>query len=180
MTAHAHAGAYPALHRFGLWMFIISEAFLFAVLLASRFVLAGFDRPEGVNLLLGAVLTLLLLASSRAVVAAERSHRDGDHLRVLRSLGIAIGLAIAFLVLVGIEWSAGFSEFPPSTPYGSVFYLITGTHALHLLSGAVVLGLLYLQGRRGTLDGWKLRGGGMYWHFVDVVWLTVFTTLYLL
>lgn len=180
MTTHAHAHNYPAVHRYGLWMFIISEAFLFAVLLATRFALAGFERPEGVNILLGIALTVILVSSSRVVIRAERALEHGDHRRARAWLGVAIGLAAAFLVLVGIEWAAGFTEFPASTPYGSVFYLITGTHALHLFSGAVVLAFLAIQAGKEKLDSWKLGAGALYWHFVDVVWLTVFTTLYLL
>lgn len=185
MTAASHAEHhdYPALHRYGLWLFIASEAFLFGVLLAVRFAVAGLETPEAVSQLLGVVLTALLLTSSYFVHRAEVAHRTGAGGGVRTNLWVAVALGFVFVVLVGIEWSAGFAEFPASTPYGSAFYLITGTHALHVLSGMLALAALAIQAARGALPaqaGWKLAAGARYWHFIDFVWLTVFTTLYLL
>lgn len=185
MTAHAaaHHPPYGELHGYGLRLFIASEAFLFLILFAVRFFLLGFEKAEAVNLLLGVVLTLLLLgatwSSHRALKAAEAGDRGGFQGQLL----LTMALGVIFLALVVVEWSAGFREFPVSTPYGAVFYLITGTHSLHLLIGLFVLASLHLQSRRGGLgesELWKVRGGVAYWQFVDVVWLFVFTVLYVL
>ncbi len=183
MTAHAHAGSYRDLHRYGLWLFIISEAFLFAILLAVRFLVAGLDKPEALNIPLGLVLTAILLSSSYTLHRGDKAAASGDGAGLRLGLLLTIGLGLLFLVVVGFEWSAGLAEFPPSTVYGSAFYLITGAHALHLLSGLLVLVSLYIQSSRGAIDDanlWKVEAGSLYWHFVDVVWLSVFATLYLL
>ncbi len=183
MNVAAEHHDYPSLHSYGLWLFIASEAFLFAVLFAVRFALVGLETPEAVSKVLGLVLTVILLTSSyfahKAEIALEREETGG----VVANLLIASALGLIFLVIVGFEWSAGFAEFPASTPYGSVFYLITGTHALHLFTGILVLVPLAVQAARGRLNAetaWKLKGGVRYWHFVDGIWLTVFTVLYLL
>ncbi len=174
---------YPSLHSYGLWLFIASEAFLFGILFAIRFALVGMETPEAVNKGLGLVLTVILLSSSyfahRAETALDRSNNGG----VITNLVVASVLGLLFLGIVAVEWAAGFTEFPASTPYGSVFYLITGTHALHLFIGILVLVPLAVQASRDRLAGensWRLRGGVRYWHFVDGIWLTVFTVLYLL
>jgi len=182
-VAAAEHHDYPSLHSYGLWLFIASEAFLFGIMFAIRFALVGLETPEAVSKGLGLLLTVILLTSSyfahRAEGALERNDKGG----IVSNLLVASALGLVFLVLVGIEWAAGFTEFPASTPYGSVFYLITGTHALHLFAGILVLIPLAVQAARGRLTtetGWKLRGGVRYWHFVDGIWLTVFTVLYLL
>ncbi len=184
MTAHAHAHpGYRELHRYGLWLFIASEAFLFAVLLAIRFFFTGLEKPEALNIPLGIVLTVILVSSSFTLHRGEKAAAAGDQAGLRLGLLLTMGLGVVFLVVVGFEWAAGFAEFPASTPYGAVFYLITGSHALHLLSGLLVLYSLYLQNKRGVLDEanrWKLEAGALYWHFIDVIWLSVFTTLYVL
>lgn len=182
-AAHAEHLDYPDLHSYGLWLFIASEAFLFGVLFAVRFAVAGLETPEAVSQILGLVLTGLLLSSSLFVHRAEQAQREGSPGRVQANLWVAAALGLGFLILVGVEWAAGFTEFPLSTPYGSAFYLITGTHALHLLIGMLVLAALAIQSARKSLTSsasWKLAAGARYWHFVDLIWLTVFTTLYLL
>ncbi|HHC07988.1 MAG TPA: heme-copper oxidase subunit III [Actinobacteria bacterium] len=185
MTVHgaAHHPPYAELHRFGLRLFIASEAFLFGVLFAARFYLLGFERAEAVNVTLGVVLTIILLTATWSSHRAAAAARAGDRGAMQGQLLLTMALGVLFLALVVVEWSAGFREFPISTPYGSIFYLITGTHSLHLLIGLFVLASLFLQARRGRLgegDVWKVEGGVAYWQFVDVVWLFVFTILYVL
>lgn len=184
MTAHTHVPHnYREIQRYGLWMFIISEAFLFAILLVIRFIFTGLERPDALSIPLGLLLTAILLSSSYTLHRGEKAAAAGDQVGLRAGLLLTIGLGILFLVIVGFEWSAGFEEFPTSTPYGSIFFLITGAHALHLVSGLLVLGSLYIQSKEGALDestSWKTEAGAKYWHFVDVIWLTVFTTLYVL
>ncbi|MDQ7029252.1 MAG: cytochrome c oxidase subunit 3 [Ardenticatenia bacterium] len=183
--AAVYEGGYTRfqMNRMGLWFFIISEAFMFLALHFYRFMALGTERPEEVNVLLGGVLTVILLASSVTAHRAEQAIARGDTEGLQRGLLATIGLGVLFLVLVAYEWSIAFTEFPPSTPYGSIFYLTTGTHALHLLSGIGVLALVYKAAKRGAFTAeshWGVHGGVLYWHFVDVVWLSVFTVLYLL
>jgi len=190
VRAEAHVGAAHVedrghrlgTNRLGLLLFMASEAFLFLVLLTSRFVLAGTTRPAEVNRVLGAFMTLILLSSSVTAGAAERSVLRGSRAAFLSSILATMVLGAAFLVLVGVEWTSANASFGPDSPYGSVFFLITGMHALHLLSGLVLLALVYAGGRRDEFspeDHWDVQATVWYWHFVDIVWLSVFTTLYL-
>ncbi len=188
MSHHATAvyeGGYTRLqiNKMGLWFFIISEAFMFLALHMYRFLALGTFKPDEVNVLLGLVLTAILLASSIFASRAEAAIARGDQAGLQRGLLITMGLGVLFLILVAYEWSVAFAHFPPSTPFGSTFFLTTGMHALHLLSGLVILFLVYLAARRGAFSAdnhWGVYAGVLYWHFVDVVWLSVFTSLYLL
>lgn len=189
MAATAHTGVHYErysrlqINRMGIWFFLASEAFLFLALLSSRFLLLGTYRPAEVNLPIGVILTLILLASSGTAHRAEQAIARGDGGGLLRWLLVTMGLGVLFLLIVVYEWAIAFAHFPPSTPYGTAFFTLTGMHGAHLLSGVIILFLVYLAGRRGcfTPDNyWGVEGAVLYWHFVDVVWLSVFTTLYIL
>ena len=186
MTAHAEVAGhtpYPELQRYGLRLFIASEAFLFFVLFSARFYLLGFDKPEELNIVLGLVLTAILMAASYFAHGASKAADSGDMKQLRTQLLITIGLGATFIAIVAYEWNAAFVEFPMGTPYGSMFFLITGVHVLHLFIGMLVLGSLVIQTKRGAITSsttWKVHGGVTYWQFVDVVWLTVFTVLYVL
>lgn len=171
-----------AVNRFGLRLFIASESMLFAALVASRFYLAGFERPEGVNLGLGVALTVILLGSSWLGYRGLATIRRGDRGAAARRLGGAILLGLAFLVGVGVEWAT--AEFSIGTAYGTAFFATTGLHAAHLASGIVVLATLVNLLRLGRFDAdshWGVAAGVTYWTFVDAVWvLAIFPSLYLL
>ncbi len=188
MSGHSHEAVYEGgytrlqINRMGLWFFIISEAFLFLALHAYRLLALGTFKPENLNITLAGVMTIVLLLSSLTVHRAEKAIAHGDTRGLLRYLLLTMGLGVAFLALMGYEWSIAFREINPSSPYGSIFFLTTGSHALHLLSGLFILALVYLAARRGAYqpeDHWGVTAGALYWHFVDVVWLSVFLILYL-
>ncbi len=184
MSTHAlpHARAQRlALNRLGLWLFILSEAMIFAALLAARFSLQGVNRPESLNQPIGLTITSLLLLSSLTAYRAERLAETGDRRGFLSHTLLTILLGIVFLVGVGIEWSQAFLHFPPSSPFGTVFFAMTGMHAFHVLSGVLILALVYLNGRRGAYDDnpWGVEAAAKYWHFVDVVWVFFYPALYL-
>lgn len=188
MSAVAHPGGHYErysrlqINRIGLWFFLASEAFLFAALLSARFLILGTFRPAAVNIGLGVVLTIILLASSGTAHWAETSIARGNQVGLERGLLATIALGLLFLALVVYEWSLGFTHFPPATPYGGLFFTITGMHAAHLLSGVVMLALVYLNARKGGFtpeSHWGVEGVIKYWHLVDGVWLSVFITLYL-
>lgn len=170
------------INRSGLWLFFVSESFLFAALLSSRYHLLGVDRPAELNQPLGLVITLILLLSSLTAYRAETSIAHGDPPRFLRNTLATLALGLLFLIGVGIEWTQAFVHFPPQDLYGTVFFSLTGMHALHVLSGLLLLALLYLNGRRGRYSAenyWGAEGVVKYWHFVDVVWVFIYPTLYL-
>lgn len=172
-----------AINRIGLWLFILSESFLFGALLSSRYFLGGLDVPEGVNQPLGLVLTSVLLLSSLSAYRAEASAAHGNQRRFDLNILATIGLGLLFLVGVGVEWNEAFSHFPPHSGYGTIFFTTTGIHAFHVLSGLIALTIVYALGRGGRFTSgsgyWGVEGTVKYWHFVDVAWVFIYPTLYL-
>mgnify|MGYP001615643389 CR=1 FL=1 len=168
--------------RLGLWLFMLSESIIFLTLLSSRFYMQGVFRPAEVNQLLGLGITLVLLVSSFFANRAELAIASGDKAGFNLNILVTIFLGLAFLVgVVTVEWPEAMHFAPPSTGYGTVFFAITGMHAFHVLTGLIILLLVFIQGQRGKLveDHWSAEGGIIYWHFVDIVWVFVYPVLYL-
>ncbi|MDX1600509.1 MAG: cytochrome c oxidase subunit 3 [Anaerolineales bacterium] len=170
------------INRLGLWLFIISEATIFAALLWMRFDLQGVHVPEHLNQTIGLVITSLLLVSSLTAYRAEVSHASGDRQGLLRNTLLTLVLGGVFLLGVAFEWTEAFRAFPPDGGFGSVFFLMTGMHAFHVLTGLLMLLLLYGVARDGNLpaDHWGPEAVVKYWHFVDVVWVFFYPAIYLL
>lgn len=192
MTAVAHeprstaAGSGRDVARWGLFTLIATEGALFAYLLASYFyvgVLHGTWPTTGApELTIAAPNTVILLASSGTVWWAERGGRMGDERRLRLGLLLTLLLGGLFLALQVVEYAHA-RVTPRTDAYGSLFFTITGMHGAH-----VVVGLLILLHTAARAVAGHFRGGGhrlavsnaaLYWHFVDVVWLFVFTSLYI-
>ncbi len=168
------------LNQLGLWLFFLSESFLFAALLAARFYLTGTDRPEHLNQVLGLIITSILLLSSLTAYRAEAAMAEGDRAGFLRNLLATIILGAVFVVGVGFEW--GTAEFSRHEPYGTSFFSMTGLHASHVISGVAMMMLVYWLGARGHFSAdsyWGVEATIKYWHFVDVVWVFFYPALYL-
>ncbi len=182
-VAVAHTHSRLEINRLGLWLFIISETFLFGALISSRYFLHRLDVPDEVDQNLGLILTAVLLLSSLSAYRAETFAAHGDQIGYQWNLLATIGLGLLFLVGVGFEWNAAFDHFPPNTGYGTIFFTTTGIHAFHVLSGLIALSLVFLLGRRGRFTSgngyWGVEGSVKYWHFVDVAWVFIYPTLYL-
>jgi cytochrome c oxidase subunit III len=168
--------------RLGLWLFIISDAFVFGALLVSRFYLLGNTRPH-LEQWLGLVVTVVLLVSSFFMNRAEVSLSLGDQKGFLRSTLITIILGVAFLIgVVGVEWQL--APFGASDgAEGAIFYMMTGMHAFHVLTGVIFLLMVYRNGRRGRYTAerhFAVEAAANYWHFVDVVWIFFYPALYLI
>jgi cytochrome c oxidase subunit 3 len=169
-------------NRLGLWLFIISDSFMFGGLLVTRYYLLGGQRPE-LNQVLGLVVTSVLLVSSFFMNRAETSIAYGDRRGFLISTMITMLLGIGFLVgVVGFEWrTAPFG--PGDGPQGSIFYMLTGMHAFHVLTGVLFLAIVLRNGLRGLYSAerhWAVEACANYWHFVDVVWIFFYPSLYLI
>ena len=170
----------------GVWTAIGTEGALFAYLLFSYFYLAAQSTspwpPNGMPALgLTSINTLVLLASSGFVIVAERSIRTGRVRSTLICLMVALLLGCAFASIQAVEWSHQKFNLT-SHAYGSLYFTITGFHMAHVLVGLVVLATLLAWTALGKFDKTRyapLSIGGLYWHFVDVVWIAVFCTLYL-
>jgi len=168
-------------NRLGLWLFFVSEAFLFGGLLVARFYLWGNTRPD-LDQMLGLTITSILLLSSFFMNRAEMAIAHDDRRNFLVSLVVTALLGIAFLVgVVGFEWGGHIR--PTDGAYGAVLYGMTGMHALHVLSGVVFIGIVFFNGLRGHFSAerhWGVEACAIYWHYVDLVWVFFYPAIYLM
>jgi cytochrome c oxidase subunit 3 len=172
-------------NRLGLWLFLLSDSFVFGGLLVSRFNLLGLERPH-LNQLLGLAVTAVLLLSSFFMNRAETSMAHGDTKGFLNGILITILLGTGFLLgVVGVEWRLAAAEGLTASKnvVGGIFYMMTGMHAFHVLTGVIFLGLVYRNGRNGYFtkeQHWGVEAAAVYWHFVDLVWIFFYPALYLI
>jgi cytochrome c oxidase subunit III len=181
-TDHHNEAWKLATNRMGFWLFILSDAFLFAGLLVTRFNLLGLTRPD-LNQYLGVLVTAVLLASSFFMNRGETLMARGDQKGFLISTAITLLLGVGFLAgVVGVEWrDAPFSA--GDSAYSAVFFMMTGMHAFHVLTGVIFLGVILNNGRRGIYTAenhWAVEAATVYWHFIDVVWIFFYPALYLI
>ena len=179
----------PSHVRLGVLLFIVSEAMLFGGFFAAYFALRGaaatwpptpeLERPE---LPLAAFNTLLLIASSvtlqRGVGAVRRNDRRG----AARLITITLALGAAFLAIQLVEFSRNSFGIGDGV-FGSTFYTLTGFHGAHVAVGLLAIAALARRARRGLLTPESepaVDAISYYWHFVDAVWIVLFTTVYVL
>jgi heme/copper-type cytochrome/quinol oxidase subunit 3 len=172
--------------RFGVWLFLVSEAMFFAALISAYLVLrAGspnFGGPgAALGLVQGGCATLALVTSSACAWRALVLARDGaGQGRVSTWILGTLAFGAAFLMIQGLEYRALFARglSPRSSLYWSCFFVLTALHALHVLGG-----LAWLAGARRGIDGGtralRIELAVLYWQLVDVVWLALFALLYL-
>jgi len=171
------------INRLGLWLFLVSDASFFIALLSSRFFVVGTSTPEHVDQLLGLGLTILLLLSSLTAYKAEAAFEHGDIPGAKNMLLATIGMGILFVFGVGFEWHEAFKHFPPSTGFGTVLFTLTGVHVTHVVTGVLTLGFVFFRIRNTTEIGdnqFAVEGAVKWWHFVDVAWVFIYPTLYLI
>jgi len=175
-------------NRMGLWLFFISEAFLFGGLLVTRFYLWGNTRPE-LDQMIGLIVTGVLLLSSFSMNLAETAMEHGDRKLFLRGLVATAVLGLIFLIGVMVfEWGLFPALYeghlkPGDNVYGAVVFAMTGMHALHVISGIIFIGIVWNIGRKGGFSPdrhWGVESCAIYWHYVDVVWIFFYPALYLI
>ena len=168
-------------NRLGLWLFFVSEAFLFGGLLVARFVLWGNTRPA-LDQTLGLGITAILLLSSYFMNRAETAIAHDDRKTFLESLMVTALLGTIFLIgVVGFEWGGHIK--PWHGAFGAVLYGMTGMHALHVLSGIIFILIIWYNGRKGHYSAerhWGVEACAIYWHYVDLVWVFFYPALYLM
>ncbi len=171
-------------NRLGLWLFLISDSFVFAGLMVTRMNLLGLTRPP-LNQVLGLFITMILLVSSFFMNRGETMMNNGDRKGYLRNVMITFILGVVFLLgVVLVEWPTASREglTPSSGPYGAVFFMMTGMHAFHVITGLIFLMIVYRNARRGLYDqkNYPIEAAAVYWHFVDLVWIFYYPALYLI
>lgn len=172
----------------GTVVWLASELMFFSGLFAAYFTLrtttAGEWPPPGVELDVArsGFFTLLLVLSSGTMQLAVRAVARGRLPAFRAWLAVTLVIAGAFVANQALEWSTlGFSI--SSHPYGSSFYVMTGFHGMHVIAGMLAMVLLLIRagsGRFGAEDTPAVEMVSYYWHFVDVVWVGLWATLYLL
>jgi cytochrome c oxidase subunit 3 len=176
-----------------MWLFIVSDTLTFsALLLAYSYVrLANPDWPRPFEIYpaiaKSTTMTIILLASSLTMVLGVAAARRNDRAKTVRwLLFTAIG-GLAFVVLHTTEWINLIHEgyTPWSTPqgvplFGAAFFGITGLHMLHVTIGVIYLLVMAFGYRKENFDADDVEVSGLYWHFVDLVWMFVFPMIYLM
>ncbi len=171
--------------RLAMWWFLASEISIFGGLVCI-FVLLRWRHPEWASEAVhtinaaGALNTVVLLTSSLSAVLAHQAAEDGRYRKAARLLGATFGGGVIFLCVKAYEYSheihAGFV--PARSMFWSFYYLMTGLHALHVIGGMVAMFVIMLSVRKG-LNPQRVEYVGIYWHFVDIVWIFLFPLLYL-
>lgn len=187
--------SWPFLHvprmRLGVWTFLASEIIFFGVLLGAYFFVrvntATWPPFDTFSVQRGAVNTFILLTSSLTAVLALASARAGSRSGLIAGLLVTFVLGATFLFNKAVEWqelaSAPTSIFTNYPFAATSYYITTGVHGVHVFAGLVMIGYLVSK----TLKGHYLNGGhdaihhfGLYWHFVDIVWIFLFPLFYLI
>lgn len=175
--------------EWGMFLFVTTEATLFACLLASYFYLqfshggswppGGIEKPK---LLKPAIMTVTLLLSSVTMILSDRAIRRGRPGRSEIAIFVTMLLGLFFLSVQASEYADKLTKFTWTTnAYGSLFYTITGFHGLHVLTGLVMLGHTEVAALRGKFTQGRherVRMVSIYWHFIDVVWIAIVLSLY--
>ena len=180
-------GLYNA--KLGIWLFLASEVMLFGGLFSAYVLLrngAEHWPRHSLNIPLATFNTVALIASSMTMVMAWASLKLGAWRRHQVYLASTIGLAVVFLVVKFIEYREHFvaGEFPSHDTFFAIYYTLTGVHGLHVIGGILVL--LYFLGPGARLSARnpaqfanRIEAAGLYWHFVDLIWIMLFPLLYL-
>lgn len=187
--------------KLGLWLFLFTEILLFGGLFLLY---AGyrFIHPDGfaaaaaeLDVLMGAVNTVVLLTSSLTVVLGIVALQKNDKKRCMLFLWITIFCGVIFLVNKYFEWGAKFHHgIYPKGPalqemsegeilYFGLYYVMTGLHGLHIVVGLAFIGFVMWQIKKDILTSTnfqRLENAGLYWHLVDIIWIFLFPLLYLI
>lgn len=184
-----HIGTGEGAGRLGVILFMSSEIFLFGALFATYFSFKAAsghwpDTEVHLPLLKTFIFSLFLFASSGTVHMAEKHLHAGNHKAFLQWWGATIALGAIFLGGQVNEYMTLISEGAVlgSGHFVTTFYMITGTHGLHVLAGIVALIVVFIRGLKGQFNQKRNLaplGASMYWHFVDAIWVVVFTVLYI-
>ncbi|MBI2980718.1 MAG: cytochrome c oxidase subunit 3 [Deltaproteobacteria bacterium] len=178
--------------KLGVWLFLASEVMLFGALFSTYIILrtGSAEWPHGSSILnvpLATLNTMVLITSSVTMVMAWVSLMLQRLGRFRFFMGTTILLAFAFLVIKFFEYRAKFvhHHFPSTDTFYAIYFTLTGLHGLHVVGGIVVNAYLLLFGsrlwnRNARQFTGRVEAAGLYWHFVDLVWIFLFPVLYLL
>lgn len=180
--------------KLAIWLFIASDAMTFGALLFGYSYLRvgsldwSYPFQFSPTILNAFAMTVILLTSSITMLLSVSAANAGDKGRCLRWMGFTILLGTLFAILhlrewfhmIGEGWRLFQNPLGGSPDFGAGFFGITGLHLLHVISGVIALCILAIRYSKGTLDKTYVETTGLYWHFVDLVWMFVFPIVYLM
>ncbi len=187
--------------KYGMWFFLFTEILFFG----GMFILYSIFRSEYAqdfhaaaaeeNLILGSINTAVLLTSSLAIAISISALKKGDYRLSMGLQAATILMGLVFLVIKYFEWTAKISiGIYPNSPvllrmpggeilFFGLYYVMTGLHGLHVLIGVAVISFMLYFTKTGNITSEnysKLENTGLYWHFVDIVWIYLFPLFYLI
>ena len=180
--------------KLGVWLFLASEVMLFASLFSSYVLLrvgaeSWPNQASIVNIPLATLNTAVLITSSVTMVMSWVSLKLNDFAKYKLYMGLTFLGGVGFLIIKSFEYAAKFQHVPPYLPstnnFLGLYFLLTGLHAIHVIGGMVVNGYLWGPGAKMWASEPekftnRVEVAGLYWHFVDLVWIFLFPVLYLL
>lgn len=171
--------------RLAVWWVLASEIVIFGGLLAA-YIMHRLGHPEWANYaahtntVAGGVNTFVLLTSSLSAVLAHQAAESGDGKKAARYLWFTILGAATFLVVKSFEWTteikAGYTI--STNTFWSFYYTAAGLHGLHVIAGAIIMAFVAVDAAKGK-ELQRVELVGLYWHFVDIVWIFLFPLLYI-
>ena len=198
-VAAVHAGAEPAetpltpesWGKLGMWLFLAGDAMSVGCLIVGYGILrhASKSWPVPADVLginLTALMTLLLIVSSVTMVLALAAIHDGDKARFKKFMGFTILGGLIFLGLQAYEWTHLIGHTLPEHKlsfskdlFATTFFVLTGFHGMHVTGGVIYNTCVLAAVSRGRYSAKHVEIAGLYWHFVDLVWILIFTFVYL-
>ena len=171
--------------RLAVWWLLASEVVIFGGLLGS-YIMHRVGHPEWAEaaahtqVWFGAFNTLVLLTSSFTAVLAHQAAESGQGQKAAKFLVMTMGGALTFLLVKSIEWTIEISHGYTITTntFWSFYYTAAGLHGLHVIAGAIIMGFIAVDAWRGR-ELQRVELIGIYWHFVDLVWIFLFPLLYI-
>ncbi len=195
MEVHWQGGVSPfgvSWQKLMMWIFLVTDALLFAGFLVSY----GFvrlaspswpDQGEVFNMMYIGVMTFVLITSSATMATAVGAAHRRDLKRATTFVLLTALGGLIFLLMQANEWThviqegARLTQNPWGVPaFSAFFFTITGFHGTHVLIGVIILSILAARARAGRASGAGVELVGLYWHFVDLVWVFIFTCFYLI
>ena len=178
--------------KLGIWLFLASEVMLFGGLFSTYVILrlGGTDWPLGSDILsvpIGTFNTAVLIGSSVTMVMAHASLKMNQFDQFKKYMGLTVLLALVFLTVKSYEYFDKISHgaLPSASTFLAIYWTMPALHGLHIIGGVVVNGYFWGPGSkmfhsRPEMFANRVEAAGLYWHFVDLVWIFLFPVLYLL
>jgi len=179
-------------NKLGMWLFLVSDSLTFSAMLMAysyvRVATENWPRPfEGFSIFMASVMTFCLLSSSLTMVMAVAAAKQKERRRTVGWILATILGGVLFIILHTNEWLGliheGVTPFgnPWGVPlFGATFFTLTGLHMTHVTGGVIYLGVIAFGFGKGKFSSEDVEISGLYWHFVDLVWMFIFPMVYLM